>query len=165
MALRPSVLWKQMSPAARLAAAEAFWRDEDSPEIEAQHVEALLALAGRLKFRPKSLQQMPADRLAKHLAGVSDVSDGISTRALISYHFAAQRPLMGAFLDALGISHENGLINQEDTAPPSAEALATAVASVRAAFPTEDVDLYLRTLVALDGGTWEKLDGLVSTTA
>jgi hypothetical protein len=152
-----------MSPATRLAAAEAFWRDEDSPEIETQHVEALVTLAQRLKFRPKSLQQLPVDRLARHLAQMSDVSDAIATRALIAYHFTAQRPLMAAFLDALGIAHEDGLISQEDVQPPSSESIAKAVESVRSSFGAEDVDLYLRTLVALDGGTWEKLDAVVSS--
>ena len=33
-------------------------------------------------------------------------------RALILYHLAEQRPMMGAFLDALGIAHENGLIRK-----------------------------------------------------
>jgi hypothetical protein len=147
-----------MSPAVRLSAAEAFWNDEDSPEIATQQVEAIVTLAQRLKFRPKSLQNLPVDRLAKHLAQLPDVSDAIATRALIAYHFTAQRPLMGAFLDALGIAPENGLISQEDVAPPSAEAISKAVTDVRSAFPAPDVDLYLRTLVALDGGTWEKLD-------
>jgi hypothetical protein len=163
MADRPSVIWKAMSPATRRAAAEAFWRDEDSPEIEAQHVEALVTLSQRLKFRPKSLQQLPVDRLAQHLAQLADVPDTIVTRALIAHHFTSQRPLMAAFLDALGIGHEEGLISQEDVPPPTTEALTRAVGAVNAAFPAADVDLYLRTLVALDGGTWEKLDSLLST--
>ena len=44
----------------------------------------------------------------------------MAARALIVYHLAEQRPMMGAFLDALGIAHENGLI-QEDAAKPDEE--------------------------------------------
>ena len=40
-----------------------------------------------------------------------------------------QRPMMAAFLDALGIAHENGLI-QEDNVIPDAEKLAPAVAQI-----------------------------------
>lgn len=141
----------------RLAAAEAFWR-EDQADIVAQHVEAVVAIAKRLNFRPKSVQALPIDRRARHLAQLSDVSDAVATRALIAYHFSAKRDLMSAFLDALGIAHENGLIAAESVEPPGPEALSAAVRTVRAAFPREDADLYLRTLTALDGDTWAHLD-------
>ena len=40
--------------------------------------------------------------------------------------------------------------------------LQSAVDKIRAEFPKDSVDLYLRTLVALDGDTWSKLDALIS---
>lgn len=146
----------------RVQAADAFWRDVDSPDIAAQHAEAIGALARRLNFRVRSLQSLPIEKRAKHLAQMGDVSDTIATRALIAYHFTTQRPLMAAFLDALGIAHEDGLITVEDVTPPAADTMATAVQSVRSAFPAEDVDLYLRTLTTLDGQTWGELEGLIS---
>ncbi len=154
--MRPSKLWKGMSREKRLVAAEAFWADEEDG-AGAHHVEAIVALAQRLKSRPKTIQAQPPERLARQLAGLSDVSDGIATRALIAYHFTHARPLMSAFLDAVGIPHENGLISDEPKRPDQAR-LRTAAETLRAAFPTEDVDLYLRTLVVLDGDTW---DGLI----
>ena len=45
---------------------------------------------------------------------------------------------------------------------PAPDALAEAVDKTRAAFPREAVDLYLRTLLVLDGDTWSGLDGLLS---
>lgn len=145
----------------RLLAAEAFWR-EDQADIEMQHVEAIVAIARRLNFRAKSVQALPIDRRAKHLAQMSDISDAVATRALISYHFGVKRDLMSGFLDALGIAHENGLISSEAVEPPGAEALRSAVRTLRAAFPREDADLYLRTLAALDGDTWANLDGVLA---
>lgn len=147
----------------RVIAAEAFWRDTDSPEIAAQHAEAIAVLARRLNFRTRSVQTLPVERRAKHLAQLADVPDTIATRALIAYHFSAQRPLMAAFLDALGIAHDNGLITQEDMPPPAAAALAGAVQTVRAAFPSDDVDRYIKTLAALDGDTWVNLEGLAGS--
>ncbi|HWB29624.1 MAG TPA: hypothetical protein VG736_03905 [Vicinamibacterales bacterium] len=161
MSDRPSRLWKDMPVEKRVMAAEAFWRDTESAEIQAQHAEALLMLARRLNFRPKTLQSLSIDRRARHLAQVGDVSDAIATRALIAYHFAAQRPLMGAFLDALGIAHENGLIADESLAAPSADRIAAAAETVRSSFDAGDVDLYLRTLAALDGETWANLTPLL----
>lgn len=147
----------------RVPAAAAFWRDTESPEIAAQHAEAVGMLARRLNFRVRSLQALPIDRRARHLAQVSDVSDAVATRALIAYHFEAQRPLMAAFLDALGIAHENGLITAENVSAPTADMLAAAVQTIRTSFPSDDVDLYLRTLATLDGDTWTHLDGLLSS--
>ena len=146
----------------RVAAAAAFWRDTESPEIAVQHAEAVGLLARRLNFRVRTLQTMPIDRRARHLAQSGEISDGIATRALIAYHFEAQRPLMGAFLDAVGIAHDNGLITEENLAAPAAETLATAVQTVRQSFPSDDVELYLRTLAALDGDTWTDLQATLT---
>jgi hypothetical protein len=159
MPARPSDLWKHLPTAVRAAAADAFWRD-DSEDIQAQHAEAIMTLARRLNFRPKSVQVLPVERRAEHLARVPEVSDAIATRALIAYHFSRQRPLMGAFLDALGIPHDQGLITADEVAPAGREPLAAAVRALQGAFPDEDVSLYLQTLVALDGETWGALDGL-----
>ena len=150
-----------MPPGKRLIAADAFWREEQA-DIQMQHVDAIVAIAKRLNFRAKSVQALPVERKAKHLANLSEVSDAVATRALIAYHFTAKRDLMGAFLDALGITHENGLINEESVPPPGREKLRTAIASVRSAFSKEDVDLYMRTLAALDGDTWAELDGALA---
>lgn len=142
----------------RVLAAEAFWRDTDSPDIQVQQMEAVVTLARRLNFRTRSVQALPVERRARHLAQLSDVAEGIATRALIAYHFTNQRPLMGSFLDALGIAHENGLITAEDVAAPDPERLATAISAVKASFDPTDVQLYLRTLAALDGETWSNVD-------
>jgi hypothetical protein len=159
---RPSQLWKDMPVEKRVLAAEAFWLDTESPEIGVQQMEAVATLAQRLKFRTRSVQALPVDRRAKHLARLNDVGDTIATRALIAYHFSHQRPLMGAFLDALGIPHENGLITAEDVEPPDEARLAAAVAAVKASHDPTDVDLYLRTLAVLDGGTWINLPAVLS---
>ena len=154
---RPSRIWKDLPADVRLAAAAAFWKQDDGDEAALQQAEAIMAIAKRLNFRAKSAQALPEERLAKLLAQMSDVSDAIATRALIAYHFQAQRPLMSAFLDALGVAHENGLITAESVPPPQADAIAGAAAKVREAFPDEAVRLYLRTLKALDADTWANL--------
>jgi hypothetical protein len=144
-----------MSAERRLAAAEAFWRDEQGLD---QQVEATVVLARRLNFRAKSVQALPIARRARHLAQVSDLSDAVVTRVLIAYHFSAERLLMAAFLDAVGIAHEDGLITADEIAAPDPSRLAAGVATLRGAFPADAVDLYLRTLVAIDPDTWGALE-------
>jgi len=147
-----------MPPATRLVAAEAFWNDDQSTE---QQVEVIVGLARKLNFRPKSIQALPVERRARQLAQILDVSETVAARALIALHLHAQRPLMAAFLDALGIPHDNGIITAESVPAPAADRLEKAVAALRAAaFPADDVTLYLRTLAAVDGDTWGGLDTL-----
>lgn len=160
--MRPSALWKEMSPEKRLVAASAFWNDENGQE---QQVEVIVTLARKLNFRPKSIPALPLERRSKLLAGMDDVSEAVASRALIAYHLEAERPMMAAFLDALGIEHDNGLITAEEVAPPDKAKLTDGVKALRAAFPSDAIRLYLHTLVLLDGDTWANLDGLIDTTA
>ena len=68
--------------------------------------------------------------------------------------------MMGGFLDALGITHENGLIADEELQPPSADRLRAAARAIGAAFPADDVALYLSTLMWQDPETWAGLSEL-----
>ena len=164
MPIRPSRLWKDMNAEQRLAAAGAFW-NEDQGEIELQHADAIFTIAKRLNFRVKSVQALPVERRAKLLAQLGDVSDAVATRALISYHFTARRELMAAFLDALGIAHDNGVISEETVAAPDRAKLVAAIAQVRSSFSQADVDLYLRTLLVLDEDTWAELESAMAAQA
>src|SRR5712675_3031843 len=128
--LTPSRLWKQMTLDQRTRAARAFWED---PEATDDQVQAALLIAQQKKFRPKTVIGLDVERKAKHLATLGAMPDQIAARALILYHLTEQRPMMGAFLDALGIAHENGLI-QEDDVKPDAAKIASAAAQLAGQF-------------------------------
>lgn len=151
---RPSRLWKRLPAARRMTAAELFWTDDQSDE---QQIEAVAAIAAHMKFRTKSVLGLPVDRRAKYLAGLPTISDSVAARALVSYHLAHQRPMMSAFLDSLGIPHEDGLINDETVTKPEAGKLRAAAAELGSKFPHEDVSLYFATLVSQDPDTWGDL--------
>ena len=148
---RPSRLWKRMPAERRVAAAELFWSDEQSTE---QQIEAVAALAAHMKFRAKSVIALPIEKKAKYLATLPTVSDTVAARALVNYHLERQRPMMGTFLDSLGIAHEDGLISEENVSKPEAGKLATAAALLMTTYPKEDVSLYFSTLVSQDPDTW-----------
>lgn len=155
----PSKLWKDLPIEKRVAVADAFWRDEsDSDELDAQRVEAIVAIAQRLNFRPRSVQSLPIERRAKQLAHLPHVSDTIAARALIAFHMVTKRPMMAAFLDAVGIAHEDGIITLEEVPTPDPDKLAAGVNALRKGFPEDDVKLYLQTLSALDSQTWGGLE-------
>ena len=65
--------------------------------------------------------------------------------------------MMGAFLDALGIAHENGLIQDESVTPDPAKT-AGAAAAIAKHYPAPDVALYLNTLLLQDPTAWAGLN-------
>ena len=159
--LTPSRLWKRLTLDQRQRVARAFWADADAIDDQ---VQAALLVAQQKKFRPKTVIGLDVDRKARHLATLGSIPDSIVARALIVYHLAEQRPMMGVFLDALGIAHENGLI-QEESVKPDAAKLGPAVSELARQFPADDVQLYLNTLLCQDPETWSALDGITADTA
>jgi len=148
---RPSLLWKSLSPERKLQAADAFWKDGNAGMEQA---EMIATIAQRIKFRPKSVVSMPVEKKARQLAALPAVSELVAARLLVAYHLDRQRPMMGSFLDALGIKHESGLIEDEDMPAPEAEKLRAAATAIAGQYPREDVALYLSTLVWQDPETW-----------
>ena len=92
------------------------------------------------------------------LLALSGGAEVVAARLLVAYHLAHQRPMMAAFLDALGIAHEDGLISDEDMEAPSAERLAGAAKTLGGSYAAPDVALYLSTLMWQDPDTWGGLE-------
>jgi hypothetical protein len=159
--LTPTRLWKNMTAAQRFAAARAFWLDEQATDDQ---VQAVMLIAQQKKFRAKTVFALEVDRKAKHLASIVNLPEGLAARTLIVYHLAEQRPMMAAFLDALGIAHEEGLIKEENVVPDAGK-LAPAAAQLGERFPAEDVSLYLNTLLCQDPDTWGGLKEIVTAPA
>jgi hypothetical protein len=158
--LTPARLWKQMTSDQRTRAARAFWSDEDATDDQ---IQAVLLISQQKKFRPKTVIGLDLDRKSRHLATMTTLPDALAGRALVLYHLAEQRPMMGAFLDGLGIAHEEGLI-KEDEVKPDAAKLAPAAAGLAKTFPAEDVSLYLNTLYCQDPETWGGLKDIPQRT-
>jgi hypothetical protein len=148
--LTPSRLWKRMSAEQRLQAARAFWTDEQARDDQ---IQAVMLISQQKKFRPKTVVSLDDERKAKHFASLASLPDPMAARALVVYHLAAQREMMGAFLDALGITHENGLI-QDDDVKPDPEKIAAAAEAIGKKYAPEHVSLYLNTLLCQDPETW-----------
>jgi hypothetical protein len=157
----PSRLWRTLSLTQRERLARAFWSD---PHATDDQMQATLLVAQQKKFRPKTIVSLDPARKARHLASIASVPDTIAARALIAYHLAEQRPMMAAFLDVLGVKHENGLIEQ-DAVKPDESKLATAASTIATQFPADDVRLYLNTLVCQDPETWGGLSDVSKSLA
>ena len=154
--MRPARMWRTMPPDLRASAAKAFWSDD---QAALEQAEAVALIARQIKFRPKSVLSLPVDKKAKHLAGLAQVSDLLAARLLIAYHLEHQRPMMGAFLDALGIAHEDGLIKDDAPKAPDAATLDKGVKELAAKYPKQDVARYFWALLWQDPETWGGLKG------
>jgi hypothetical protein len=154
--MRPARMWRLLPPDLRTSAAVAFWSDG---QAALEQAEAVALIARQIKFRPKSVLSLPVDKKARHLAGLAQVSDLLAARLLIAYHLEHQRPMMGAFLDLLGIAHEDGLIKDESPAAPEPATLDKAVTALAAQFPKADVARYFWALLWQDPETWGGLKG------
>ena len=159
--LTPSRLWKRMTVEQRRRAASALWSADEAASDQKQ---AALLIAKQMKFRPKTVSGLDDDRKARYLASVPELPEEVAARLLVLYHLAEQRPMMGTFLDALGIAHENGMI-QDDAVTPDPAKIPSAAAAIAREYPAHDVSLYLNTLLWQDPAAWEVLDGLPEVTA
>lgn len=146
----PSRLWKLMTAEQRLRAAQALGAEE---EAKSERRQAAEIIAKHKNFRLKTVLGLDAERQARYLASVPDLPEPLAARLLIVYHVAAQRPMMGAFLDALGIAHDEGMIH-DDAVTPDPEKIPTAIAAITKSYPADAVALYLTTLVWQDPASW-----------
>ena len=152
-------IWREMTAEQRLAAAAALWADADSTH---QQIEAVQAIATQLRFRFQSVLKLPLEKRVRHLAALRVVSESLASRALVVYHLTSRRPMLEAFLDSLGIAHEDGLIAEGAKDAPDEPTLRAAAAALLAAFPAADVRVYLLTLAVQDPATWGPLGPIAS---
>ena len=75
--LTPARLWKRMTPDQRLHAARAFWLEEQAGD---DHVQAMMLIAQRKKFRPKTVVSLDVERKASHLASLAGMPDALAGR-------------------------------------------------------------------------------------
>jgi hypothetical protein len=150
-------LWKSLTPDERLRATAAFC-SEPAPELAGA---AIAALVKARHLRPQAARSLAPEAQARILATVLDPGEPLAQGLLVGLHLAERRPLLGAFLDALGLPHEDGILKEEaDSAPPVDAARARAALAALTAFPPDEVRTYLNTLWLQDPERWQALDQL-----
>lgn len=155
-------LWKSLTPDERLRASAAFFA-EPPPELAGTAVGALVKAR---HLRPQAARSLPPDAQARILATVLDPGEPLAQGLLVGLHLAERRPLLGAFLDALRLPHEDGILKEEaDAAPPVDEAVARAALRALASFSPDEVRTYLNTLWLQDPERWQALETLYSAPA
>lgn len=156
MNLEPTAgrIWKRLGPADRLAAATHLFA-EPAPEAVAG---AFGAIVRARRMRPQAVRAMSPDAQARAVAAILDPGEPLAGSLLVALHLGDRRPLLHAFLDAMGLPHEDGILKDEaeESPPPAAEALRKALQAL-ASFPKDQVTVYLNTLYLQDPERWAAL--------
>jgi len=157
MTLHPTAtrLWKHLPQDERLRAANAFFTNTPA-ELGAM---ALGTLAKARHMRPQAARKLPPEAQSRILASTLDPGEPLAQGLLVALHLAERRSLLAAFLDALGLPHEEGLLKEEaETAPPLTEETARRAVAALSSFPREQVLTYLNTLLLQDAERWAALE-------
>jgi hypothetical protein len=158
MTLHPTAsrIWKHLTPDERLAAAKGFFA-EPARELAAA---ALGVLANARNMRPQAARSLAPEAQARILASVLEPGEPLAQGLLVSLHLADRRALLAAFLDALAIPHDNGVLTEEEgqAAPPLAPDKARQAIEALASFPRAQVLTYVNTLLLQDAERWAALE-------
>lgn len=106
-------------------------------------------------FRPTSFSSWTAEQFADALKAPGTLTPEVMQAALIALHVEDRRPMLGAFLDAVGVPHTDGVIaDLPDALAVDQATLFRAADDLAARFPREEVLLYFLTLVVLEPQFW-----------
>lgn len=102
-------------------------------------------VAKSLNFRPQAVRKLPmAQRARRARSIVLQRKNGELAYELVGgYLVKTRREMITGFLDAVGVPHEDGMIDDVNAAPPDPARVAAAVEALDAKHPKEDVVLYL----------------------
>lgn len=155
----PAQFWAALEPEVRLAAARSLYAHDWGQTPTKREADATIMHA--MRFREAAVRQLPVERRAQYLAKSVRPGDSLAGSLLLALHLEERRPMLAAFLDALGIPHENGLIAEgHDPKPPDVAKLERAAKVLAERFPAADVEVYLGALYVLDRETWAGLKDL-----
>lgn len=147
-------IWASLTSEEKADACLAFWQGTDALSSEAQP-RVLRDLAAALRFREVFVRRLPAAERARHLRRLID---GPSLRfymddVLRCWMVVRKRAMLVRFVEAQGIRHRDGIVDDAAT-PPDAASLRKGIQAIRADFPARDVLIYMAVMVTAGGDFW-----------
>jgi hypothetical protein len=111
-------------------------------------------LAAKTGFRPLTLQSWPADKLAREVVRTRAETAQDELNLLHLLYVELQPAIQTTFLDAAGVAHENGVM-QDELEPPyaGADAVSRGAEAVKVQHG-DDGMRYLRTLARYSADGW-----------
>lgn len=150
--------WRALPGERRVAILERILRERK--EARALYVQRLVQRGGG--FRAATLLSWPVEKLAREVVRLNAPTADDEVDLLQALYVDLEPAVQVTFLDAAGVRHENGAI-EESLQPPFADAaaVARAVAAVRERHGAEG-EHYLRTIARYNGQAWPGIEGLAA---
>jgi len=142
-------LWKALSPEEKQMAAAELVKDP-TPLIKAS---VIAVVAEARKMRAIAARKLPPEVQARIVATVRDPGEVLASSLLVALHLGPRKPMLVAFLDAVGLAHDDGVLKDEATEAISLEDLKKGCAAISSEAPAA-VRTYLNTLWLQDGARW-----------
>ncbi len=149
-------LWKALTPDEKTEAITACLSDDENGWVKNS---TRTAVAAALKFRPQTVATWPRQKLVSEAARLPLDDAQLLSAYIVDLHLGHRRPMMGAYLDTLGIENDEGRIDSEKVEVPvqDAKKVAAAADALVAKFPPDEVATYFLTLLLQDSATWAGL--------
>jgi hypothetical protein len=130
---------------------------EDAPMM---YTQLLHAAAAAMKSRPTYLKKLTAEKRAaairRALARVN--ADSLAEETLAVYFLECRKPLLIAWLDRVGVAHEDGSLKDDTPPQPDEDTLKAAIDEFRAGDDAMDRVLLLRAFASQSAIEWPVLD-------
>ena len=154
-------LWKALTPEEKTLGITASFNDDENGWVKNS---TRVAVAAALRFRPQTVATWPRTKLISEAARLPLDEAQLLGAYLIDLHLGHRRPMMAAFLNALGIENDEGRIDSEKTgiAPQDAAKISAAADGLATTYPLDEVAVYLLTLSMQDPAIWAGAESWLS---
>ena len=135
-----------------------------SEKAPAYYAQALGAAAAAMKARPQYMVRQPLERRAQAVrrALARVVANDVAEELLAAYFLDCRKELLGEWLDAVGLEHEEGVLQEDAPPQPDEAALRTALEKYRAGGEPEERELLLRAFAAQRAVDWPALEAALA---
>ena len=134
-------LWKALTPDERMAAATSYLAEEAG---ERKRLNRIVARARN--FRPATVQKWPEEKLVKAIRHVPLNDHKVAGALLTCHHLPGQRTMVIAFLDGLGVAHDQGKVESLAVVDAEEEMVRSATRDIVEEFGLQAAAVYLLTL-------------------
>ncbi len=112
-------------------------------------------LAGALKFREAFLKRLPIKEKARHLRRLADSPTlrQACDDLLRSWIVSRKTPMLVCFVDAQGLKHDNGILD-DSVEQSDLKSVRKGVRAVLDKFPPREVALYMGVMLTVGGDFW-----------
>ena len=135
-------LWKALTPDERMAATISYLADDAGARKRLNRI-----VARARNFRPATVQKWPEEKIVKEIRHLPLNDDPrVAEPLLRCHHLPGQAAMVIAFLDGLGVSHDQGKIDSLSVVDAEEEVVSSAARRIVEEFGLRAAAVYLLTL-------------------